>query len=111
MADATPTISTHVLDTAQGRPAAGISVTLFRLDADGRPVRLSQALTGPDGRIHDLLGRPLQTGEYRLRFDIPADSATFFRTMSVDFSVADVTRSYHVPLLLAPFSLSTYRGS
>jgi 5-hydroxyisourate hydrolase len=111
MADATPTISTHVLDTAQGRPAAGISVTLFLLDTDGRPIRLSQALTDVDGRVRDLLGRPLQAGEYRLRFDIPDDAATFFRTMSVDFSVADASRSYHVPLLFAPFSLSTYRGS
>ncbi|MBF6605998.1 MAG: hydroxyisourate hydrolase [Chloroflexi bacterium] len=108
---AEPTISTHVLDTGRGRPAEGIAVTLYRLELDGRPVRLSQALTDADGRVSDLLGRPLQAGDYRLRFEIPDTGETFFRTMAVDFRVTDTSRSYHVPLLVAPFSLGTYRGS
>ena len=113
-----PTISTHVLDTGRGKPAAGVAVTLYRLADDGRPLRLTQALTDRDGRVRDLLERPLVAGGYRLEFDLtPAadavegESDRFFRRLSVDIAVSDVSRSYHVPLLLAPFSLSTYRGS
>ena len=111
MADAQPTISTHVLDTGRGRPAAGLKVTLFKLEADGRPIRVSESLTDDDGRVRDLLGRPLMAGVYRLRFDVPDGAPVFFRTMAVDFEIADTSRSYHVPLLLAPFSMSTYRGT
>ena len=110
MADRAPTISTHVLDTARGRPAAGVTVSLYRLVEDGRPVRLTQSITDSDGRIADLLERPLEAGDYRLRFDA-ADDAAFFRTMALDFRVTDTSRSYHVPLLLAPFSMTAYRGS
>ena len=113
-----PTISTHVLDTGLGKPAAGIAVTLYRLADDGRPLRLTQALTDSDGRVRDLLERPLVAGAYRLEFDLTAaadavegDADRFFRRLSIDLAVSDVSRSYHVPLLLAPFSLSTYRGS
>jgi 5-hydroxyisourate hydrolase len=104
------TISTHVLDVERGRPAAGITVTLFRLAEDGRPIRMTQAITNADGRIADLLERPLQAGDYRLRFDSRED-AVFFRSIALDFRVVDVSRSYHVPLLLAPFSMTAYRGS
>jgi 5-hydroxyisourate hydrolase len=113
-----PTISTHVLDTGLGKPAAGIAVTLYRLADDGRPLRLTQVLTDSDGRVRDLLERPLVAGAYRLEFDLTpgpdavnGDGERFFRRLSVDLAVSDVSRSYHVPLLLAPFSLSTYRGS
>jgi 5-hydroxyisourate hydrolase len=113
-----PTISTHVLDTERGVPAAGVAVTLYRLADDGRPLRLTQALTDTDGRVLDLLERPLVAGEYRLEFDLatPANATDaaddrFFRRVSLDLRVADVARSYHVPLLLAPFSVTTYRGS
>jgi 5-hydroxyisourate hydrolase len=113
-----PTISTHVLDTGLGQPAAGVAVTLYRLADDGRPLRLTQALTDSDGRVRDLLERPLVAGGYRLEFDlggaaddVEGDSDRFFRRLSVDIVVADVSRGYHVPLLLAPYSLSTYRGS
>ena len=113
-----PTISTHVLDTGTGRPAAGLAVTLYRLADDGRALRLTQALTDNDGRVRDLLERPLVSGGYRLEFDLtPAagaptgDAERFFRRLSVDLEVTDVGRSYHVPLLLAPFSATTYRGS
>ncbi len=110
-----PTISTHVLDTERGAPAAGIGVTLYRLSDDGRPLRLTQALTDADGRIRDLLERPLVVGEYRLEFDLasgdPDRPDGFFRRISIDLRVTDAARSYHVPLLLAPYSITTYRGS
>jgi 5-hydroxyisourate hydrolase len=117
-----PTISTHVLDTELGTPAAGVAVTLYRLSDDGRPLRLTQALTDADGRVRDLLERPLVAGDYRLEFDLArssglhvagagADEPRFFRRLSLDLRVTDVARSYHVPLLLAPFSVTTYRGS
>jgi 5-hydroxyisourate hydrolase len=110
-----PTISTHVLDTEAGRPASGVHVTLYRLGEDDRPIRLTQALTDGDGRIRDLLERPLAPGTYRLEFRLAArgDAADrrFFRQLSVDLRIDDVSRSYHVPMLLAPFSMTTYRGS
>ena len=104
-----PTISTHVLDTETGRPAAGIHVTLYRLVDDGRPMRLTQAMTNADGRIADLLERPLTVGDYRLEFGLGRGG--FFEKVSLDLHIADTSRSYHVPLLMAPFSLTTYRGS
>jgi 5-hydroxyisourate hydrolase len=105
-----PTISTHVLDTASGQPAEGVHVTLWRTDTSS-PGRMTQALTDADGRVRDLLERPLSAGDYRLEFAVPDGSSPFFRRLSVDFRVVDTSRSYHVPLLLAPFGLSTYRGS
>ena len=104
-----PTISTHVLDTATGTPAAGIHVTLYRLIDDGRALRITQALTDDDGRVRDLLERPLTAGDYRLEFGLGRGG--FFEKISLDLHVADAARSYHVPLLLGPFSLTTYRGS
>lgn len=117
-----PTISTHVLDTERGLPAVGVHVTLYRIADDGRPLRLTQALTDADGRVGDLLDRPLTAGDYRLEFALvldlddaargaPPPRDPFFRRMSVDLRVSDTTRSYHVPLLVAPFSMTTYRGS
>lgn len=111
-----PTISTHVLDTGLGAPAVGVNVTLYRLSDDGRPLRLTQALTDADGRVRDLLERPLVVGAYRLEFAFETDAEgapldRFFRRVSLDVQVADTARSYHVPLLLSPFSLTTYRGS
>jgi 5-hydroxyisourate hydrolase len=108
-----PTISTHVLDTERGAPAAGVRVTLYRLDVGAAPIRMTQALTDDDGRVRDLLGRPMAAGDYRLEFDLRREDADggFFTKMAVDLSVTDTARSYHVPLLLAPFSMTTYRGS
>jgi 5-hydroxyisourate hydrolase len=104
-----PTISTHVLDVERGLPAEGIHVTLYRLAEDGRPVRMTQALTDDDGRVRDLLERPLVAGDYRLEFGF--GSGGFFEKLSVDLHVTDVSRSYHVPLLRSSFGLTTYRGS
>ena len=112
MADgAGPTISTHVLDTERGLPAEGIRVRLFRLDVPKAPIRMTQALTDGDGRVRDLLERPLVAGDYRLEFEIGLEDDAFFRRVAVDLRIVDVTRSYHVPLLLAPYSMTTYRGS
>jgi len=109
---AAPTISTHVLDTERGMPAAGVRVTLSRLDVgEGSPVRMTQALTDADGRVRDLLERPLAVGDYRIEFDVAHDDASFFTRIAVDLHVTDPGRSYHVPLLLAPYSMTTYRGS
>jgi 5-hydroxyisourate hydrolase len=106
------TISTHVLDTGLGLPAAGVRVTLSRLDVgDGRPVRMTQALTDGDGRVGDLLERPLLAGDYRLEFEIGREDGAFFTKVAVDLHIDDIGRSYHVPLLLAPYSMTTYRGS
>jgi 5-hydroxyisourate hydrolase len=113
----TPTISTHVLDTERGAPAVGIHVSLYKLGEDDRPIRLTQALTDDDGRVRDLLERPLSPGTYRLEFSLAARAAgepgdeRFFRRLAVDLLIEDVARSYHVPLLLAPYSMTTYRGS
>jgi hydroxyisourate hydrolase len=112
-----PTISTHVLDAEGGHPAEGVHVTLYRFGEDGKPIRMSQALTDADGRVRDLLDRPLVAGDYRLEFNLAGERAPgsgddrFFRRLSVDLRISDTRRSYHVPLLLAPFAMTTYRGS
>ena len=109
------TISTHVLDTALGRPAAGISVALER---DGRLV--GSGITDEDGRVSDLLSNDaLQLeGEatYRLTF-LVADyfsrdaRKAFYSEIVISFHVGEGSGHYHVPLLLSPFGYSTYRGS
>jgi 5-hydroxyisourate hydrolase-like protein (transthyretin family) len=73
---------------------------------------MTQALTDDDGRVRDLVGRPLAAGDYRLEFDLSGrGEEDFFTRLSVDLSIADTGRSYHVPLLLAPYQMTTYRGS
>jgi 5-hydroxyisourate hydrolase-like protein (transthyretin family) len=72
---------------------------------------MAQVLTDADGRVRDLLERPLVAGDYRLEFDIGSADDAFFRRVAVDLRIADTTRSYHVPLLLAPYSMTTYRGT
>ena len=106
-----PTISTHVLDTERGQPATGVRVVLYRLDVGTAPIRMTQALTDGDGRVRDLLERPLTAGDYRLEFDVAHEDASFFTKIAVDLRITDTGRSYHVPLLLAPYSMTTYRGS
>ncbi len=106
-----PTISTHVLDAERGVPAVGVRVALYRLDVGEKPIRMTQALTDGDGRVRDLLERPLAPGDYRLEFDVAHEEATFFTKLSVELRITDVGRSYHVPLLLAPYAMTTYRGS
>jgi 5-hydroxyisourate hydrolase len=110
VATSVPTISSHVLDTSRGVPLAGLSIAVSRIDRDGAETALSTVITDQDGRALDLLGRPLQAGTYRLRFGV-SEHSPFFVAMSVDVQVGDVNRSYHIPLLLTPFGLSTYLGS
>lgn len=112
-----PTISTHVLDAGAGTPARGVHVILYKLGEDDRPIRLTQALTDDDGRVRDLLERPMSPGVYRLEFNLAGTRGPgtgddrFFRRVTLDLRVEDVSRSYHVPLLLAPFAMTAYRGS
>lgn len=102
-----PTLSTHVLDTARGRPAAGVPVQL--LDASGSS--LADGVTDADGRVPSL-GDELAGGTYTLRFDVAAHQPDgFYPEVAVTFTVADGERHYHVPLLLSPYGYSTYRGS
>jgi 5-hydroxyisourate hydrolase len=115
MAGARPTISTHVLDLATGDPAPGVGVAIFRLADNGQPELISELQTDADGRIHDLLdGEPLREGDYQLAFDVGGyldDPDAFFQSAAYALRVTDVDRSYHVPLLLSPYGMSTYRGS
>jgi 5-hydroxyisourate hydrolase len=104
-----PTISTHVLDTAAGRPRAGVTVRLLRLGGAG-PTLVGTGETDEDGRVRDLLsGAPLRAGTYRLEFALGGGG--FFAAVALDLFVEDEARGYHVPLLLAPFGVTSYRGS
>lgn len=115
MAEARPTISTHVLDLASGQPASGVGVALFRLAEDGAPELVSELQTDADGRIRDLLaGGDLTEDDYQLAFDVGGyvdDPDAFFQSAALALRITDAGRSYHVPLLLSPYGLSTYRGS
>jgi 5-hydroxyisourate hydrolase len=109
-------ITTHVLDTAQGRPAADVEVTLERGSASGEPwTRIGGGRTGADGRLADI-GSVATPGRYRLRFDSGAYFAAagtpgFFPEVTIQFTVERPDDHHHVPLLLSPFGYSTYRGS
>ena len=111
----TSAITTHVLDTALGRPAAGVPVRLSRIDPDESAVVLADAITDDDGRVTDLGPDQVPAGTYQLRFGTAAYYAAtgqecFYPQVTVTFAVTD-RRHHHVPLLLSPFAYSTYRGS
>ena len=106
------TLSTHVLDTALGRPARGIRVTLMRSDEV-----LGSAVTDDDGRVREFppMRGGIEPGEYRLRFAVAdyfveTKRDAFYSDIVIAFRVADDSHD-HVPLLLSPFGYSTYRGS
>jgi 5-hydroxyisourate hydrolase len=110
-------ITTHVLDTSRGRPAAGLAVVLEQRK-DGIWVECAQGSTNGDGRIPVLLpdGETLLSGVYRLRFATADYFAAlgirgFYPEVQVTFQVDDSAAHYHVPLLLSPFGYCTYRGS
>lgn len=109
-----PTLSTHVLDTRLGRPAAGVAVSLERIEGE-RLVAVARARTDDDGRIREL-ATALAPGAYRLSFDVgdyfraQGESALFAR-VTLDIDVRADGRHYHVPLLVAPHACVTYRGS
>ena len=100
-------VSTHVLDTAQGRPAEGIRITLEQRDG----LVLGDGVTDADGRVEDLGPERLETGDYVLRFDTATYVQGFYPEVIVAFRVTDAAEHYHVPLLLSPYGYSTYRGS
>ena len=111
----TSAITTHVLDTALGRPAAGVSVRLEQAGPEGWAV-LGERVTDADGRIREIGPAHVPEGTYRFTFDtggyFAADGReTFFPEVTITFSVTEPESHYHVPILLSPFSVSTYRGS
>lgn len=106
-------ITTHVLDTAAGEPAAGVAVVLEYCEGPSRAwTTLNQGKTDANGRLQNLLpiDSPIHPGLYRLRFDTAARSS-FFPEVTVQFVVSDPQQHYHVPLLLTRFGYTTYRGS
>jgi 5-hydroxyisourate hydrolase len=113
-------LTTHVLDVARGRPAAGLEIELFRLDPE--PRRLARARTNADGRIDGplLAGDALEPGRYELLFHAgpyllscgaALSDPPFLDVVPIRFGIADPHQHYHVPLLLSPFGYTTYRGS
>lgn len=114
-------LTTHVLDTARGVPAAGLMIRLFRLSGDTREM-LAEAMTNEDGRT----GSPIlpkdcfEVGTYELVFEAgtylsatgtPPEDPRFLDVIQIRFGISDADAHYHVPLLLSPFGYSTYRGS
>ena len=111
-------ITTHVLDTSRGRPAAGVSVALELRTDKGDWKRLGSGATDADGRARDLLpaNHALSAGTYRLTFDTAAyyrglKTDCFYPSVSIVFEIRAPSEHFHVPLLLSPFSYSRYRGS
>ncbi len=107
-------ITTHVLDSVAGRPAAGIDVVLEHHDGDW--VRVGEGRTNEDGRIGDLGPESLPSGTYRITFDTGAyfaktNTATFYPEVTITFEIDENEKHYHVPILLSPYAFSTYRGS
>lgn len=110
-------ITTHVLDTALGRPARAVPIRLDVLDGETWRA-LGRGVTDDDGRLRTLTPPgPVTVGRYRIGFDTAAYFASigvtsyFFPTVELQFEVADGDAHFHVPLLLSPFGYSTYRGS
>jgi 5-hydroxyisourate hydrolase len=110
-------LSTHVLDTAAGRPGVGIRVELYRVDG-GRREHLKSAVTNRDGRTDEplLSGETIETGVYELIFAAgeylrAPERPAFLDDIVIRFGVADPSGHYHVPLLLSPYGYTTYRGS
>ncbi len=114
-------LSTHVLDTARGKPAAGVVIWLYRIDGDSRK-KLKEVVTNADGRSDAplLAGTDLTEGQYELVFCAgdylrasgqAGDGILFLDRIPIRFGVVDAGGHYHVPLLISPFAYSTYRGS
>jgi 5-hydroxyisourate hydrolase len=114
-------LSTHVLDTAHGKPGAGVKVELYRI-GDGGRVLLKSDATNQDGRCGAPLleGEALRPGQYELVFaagdyfaaqGVKLAEPRFIDRVTIAFGVADASQNYHVPLVVTPWSYSTYRGS
>lgn len=115
-------LTTHVLDTAAGRPAAGLKIELWAVRADGSRDLLREAVTNQDGRIDGALlsGRDFSIGTYELVFHAGdylraaghgLVEPAFLDIVPIRFGIADALAHYHVPLLISPYGYSTYRGS
>ena len=106
-------ITTHVLDTTRGRPAAGIPVTLDFQISEEEWKQLGQGVTDADGRLKTLLRSraELATGVYRLTFNVESYQRAFYPRVVVEFRVENPKEHYHIPLLLGAFGYTTYRGS
>jgi hydroxyisourate hydrolase len=114
-------LTTHVLDTAHGRPASGMRVELYRVGSPGGEAPLVEVVTNSDGRTPAplLAGETIAAGTYRLVFHVGAyfaarghpDARRFLDVVPVVFVIDDPAGAYHVPLLVSPWSYSTYRGS
>jgi 5-hydroxyisourate hydrolase len=107
-------ISTHVLDTTRGSPAAGLSVALHRREPDGDWKEVAQATTDSDGRVRQLSDEDLEVAEYRLEFDTRpyferSGLSAFYPSVSVVFNFEG--GHLHVPLLLSAFGYTTYKGT
>ena len=111
-----PGLTTHVLDTASGRPAAGVAVTLFEIAGNDRR-EIASAVTNEDGRTDRPLLESVRHGHFEIVFDIGAYFASsgtvpgFLDKVPVRFRIADLSRHWHVPLLASPWGYTTYRGS
>jgi 5-hydroxyisourate hydrolase len=114
-------LTTHVLDTAHGKPAAGVKIDLYSLSGDNR-ILLLQATTNTDGRTDQplLAGPSFKPGAYELVFHVAGyfrsqgaalAGVPFLNAVPVRFGISDPAAHYHVPLLVSPWSYSTYRGS
>lgn len=115
-------LTTHVLDAAHGTPAMGLKIDLYRLDGERRE-KLKTVETNSDGRVDGgplLIGDSFIAGQYELVFHagdylrgkgLALPEPAFLDLIPIRFGIADITAHYHVPLLLSPFSYSTYRGS
>ena len=114
-------LTTHVLDTARGKPAAGVRIVLFAVGPDGHR-QIAETVTNADGRTDApmLAGDALGTGSYELVFHAgdylratgqAAGKVLFLDEIPIRFGVPDAGQHYHVPLLISPFAYSTYRGS
>lgn len=111
-------ITTHVLDTANGTPAAGIPIRLYIEEAPDRWMILATGITDDDGRISNLLppNHQLKSGKYRMRFNTGDyfnhnKTEGFYPYADVVFTINGDREHYHIPLLLSPYGYSTYRGS
>jgi 5-hydroxyisourate hydrolase len=115
-------LTTHVLDTMNGCPAAGMAVRLYRIEADGAARLLAELALNHDGRADAplLAGETFVAGRYRLVFGVAAyfrglgvalPEPPFLDEVPLDFGLADTAAHYHVPLLASPWAYSTYRGS
>jgi 5-hydroxyisourate hydrolase len=109
-------ITTHVLNTALGRPAAGVTVRIEVLDERGQWHELAEGATDANGRIAGLLDAKLERREYRLIFETAGyfqrlGQPVFYPRIEIAFRVEAPGEHYHIPLLLSPYGYSTYRGS